>query len=146
MPTAVEQVWALVIREIRILLRSRGRLVCALAVPLAGGVVCGWMTRTTSLPPIYCLVVFLMLCGIILATDRDTRASESVRAIAGAGAFTAAWSIAALITLIGQSALLTACASLIGGFEVSHAVLAWVIVLSLAVSVGLHRAISAVWA
>lgn len=138
MPIAIEQVWTLASRDMRLLTRSRRRLLCASAAALAGGIVCGWMTRTTSLPPVYCLITFLVLGGIALASERPDRASEAVRGIAGPAVSAAAWSIYALAVLIAEAAILTALASLIGGFDVPRSILAGSVLLSLTVSVGIH--------
>lgn len=139
MISTADKVWALMIRDVRLLGRSRTRLACILAVPLAGGIVCGWMTHTTALPPVYCLAVFLALGSVILAADQATRGSHALSAIAGRTVFDSAWVVAACLVLIAQAAVLTASAALIGGFRVSAGILAGVVVVSLAVSALTHR-------
>jgi len=134
MISTAEKVWALMIREVRLLGRSRTRLACILAVPLAGGIVCGWMTRTTALPPVYCLMIFLALGALVLSLDQGTRASHAVRMISGRTVFDSAWVAAACLVLIAQAAVLTASAALIGGFRVSAGILAGTIGVSLVVS------------
>ncbi|GEM_PF-5581228 len=142
MLSVVERVWALTVREVRLLGRNRPRLVSALAVPLAGGIVCGWMTRTTSLPPVYCLLVFLILGAVVLSADPRTKASRAISAVAGRGMFMAAWILTALLILILQAAVLTTCASTIGGFEVTTGVLAGGLAASLAVGAILRQILS----
>lgn len=139
MISTAEKVCALMIREVRLLGRNRTRLACILAVPLAGGIVCGWMTHTTALPPVYYLAVFLMLGALVLSLDHDTRASRAVRMISGRAVFDSAWVAAACLVLIAQAAILTASAALIGGFQASAGILAGVVVVSLAVSALIHR-------
>lgn len=137
------KVWALMIREVRLLGRSRTRLACILAVPLAGGIVCGWMTRTTALPPVYCLVVFLTLASVILAANQATRGSRALSGIAGRAVFDSAWVLTACLVLIAQAAVLMASAVLIGGFRVSPGILAGVVVVSLVVAAVVRRMVPA---
>lgn len=135
----LEKIWALMTREVRLLARNRMRLLSVLAVPIAGGIVCGWMTRTTSLPPVYCLIVFLTLGSVILAANQATRGSQALSTIAGRAVFDSAWVVAACLVLIAQAAVMTASAALIGGFRVSAGILGGVVVVSLAVSALIHR-------
>ena len=139
MPATIEQTWVLATREMRLLARSRGRLLCALTIPLTGGLICGWMTRTTSLPPIYCLFLFVALGGIILAIDPNPRVSMALSAVAKPGIVTAGWMLGTAAIIIAQAALLTVCAALIGRFQVSTGVLAGAIGVSLALSILAHR-------
>ncbi len=139
MLSTAERVCALTTREVRLLARSRARLLRALAVPLAGGIVCGWITQRTALPPVYCLAAFLMLGSIVFAADHRTRASRALSAITGLAVFDSAWVAAACLVLIAQAAVLVTSASLIGGLEIPTGILAGVILISLAASALIHR-------
>lgn len=141
MLSTAEKIVVLVVREIRLTARSRSRLLCLLAVPLAGGFVCGWMTRTTSLPPIYCLAVFLVLAAAVLSAGPATAVPKALASIAGPRVYAASWALSALVYLVIQALMLTACASLIGGFQVSTGVFAGIIVLSLGVSAAVRQVI-----
>lgn len=139
MLSAAEKIMVLFAREVRVTARSKSRLLSFLTVPLAGGIVCGWMTRTTSLPPIYCLAVFIILAGALLSTGRTTAVPKALAGITGPRVYAASWALSTLVFLALQAAILTMCASLIGGFEVSAVVLTGVILVSLGVSAAAHR-------
>jgi hypothetical protein len=143
MLATVEQIWMLAAREIRLVARSRGRLLRTVTIPLTGGVICGWMTRTTSLPPIYCLALFMALGGLLMAVDPSTRVSRTLSAISGPNTFTAGWTLAVLTIIIAQTAVLTTSAALIGGFEVSADILAATVGVSLVLSVLARRILAA---
>lgn len=142
MLSAAEKIMVLFAREVRVTARSRSRLLSLLAVPVAGGIVCGWMTRTTSLPPVYCLAVFLVLAAALLSGGPATAVPRALAGIAGPRLYAASWALSTLVFLALQAAILTACASLIGGFDVSAGVLAGIVLVSLGVSAAVHRIVT----
>ncbi len=140
MLSAMEKVHALALREIRLLIRSRTVMTRALAVPIAGGVVCGWMTHAASPHPVYVMALFMVLSGIVLGAERgDSRVTQAIRAVAGGGTFVSAWVLSSTVVLLAQITVLTSIAAGIGGFHPSGATLTWAVLSGLAASLIARR-------
>lgn len=135
MLSAMEKVHALALREFRLLTRSRTGMTRGLAIPIAGGFVCVWMTHAASPDPVYVMALFMVLSGIVLGTERgDNRVTQSVRAVAGRGIFVSAWVLSYTVILLTQITVLASIAAGIGGFHPSGAAMTLAVLSGLAAS------------
>ena len=135
MLSEMEKVHALALREIRLLIRSRTGMTRALAIPMAGGAVCGWMTRAPSPQLAYMMAAFMILSGIVLGAERgDIRVTQAIRAVSGEGAFLSARVLSSTVIVLAQITVLTSVAAAIGGFHPSRATIAWAVLSGLAAS------------
>ncbi len=137
-----EKTWALCQRELRLLRRSRGRLICTAMVPLVGGVVSGQASST--LPAAYSLFAFLPLCTILFAVGSRASGGDVVIALSAITSPTlrwVSWLLAALPVVVAQAALLAASAGILGGFDVELGTVALAVSVSLAVGSVAHRSL-----
>lgn len=141
--SSAEKTWALSLRELRLLGRSRSRLLGALIVPVFGGAVAGLAERATSIPTTTpSLFVLLPLCAILFAADSrvsGTRAAAALSAVTNRSITLASWVVAALLLLAVQAVILIASAAILGGLNVEPSIIIGAVGVSLAAGSAVRR-------